>query len=178
MPPTNSWARSLAVFVDLRQTGNGMNLVLFRRLVLALICAALAGLVAAKPDSATPVPFRREARLAKRYASLPQPERAAVPVLLAKIEYPKEWRQWGQPARAVVSFVVKETGVTTDIQCIEATDRAFAKAAEKAVQISLFMPALKDQQGIASKVTCRIDFALGGSTWAPEAKEAVAPPAP
>jgi len=60
------------------------------------------------------------------------------------------------------------------VQCTEATDRAFAKTAEKAVENSFFQPALKNQQGCYSKVVKRVEFRLNP----PKDAAPVAPAAP
>jgi hypothetical protein len=73
-------------------------------------------------------------------------------------QYPAKWTGWGQPAYATVMLVVNQYGKPEDAQCIEATDRAFAREAEKATERWLFMPALKDQQGVRSLLTLRFDF--------------------
>ena len=107
-----------------------------------------------------PVPYAKAARFSKRYDPNLKPDREAFPTRLAPLIYPAKWRQWGQPAYAVVEFLVKDTGMPSEVQCTEATDRAFAKAAEEAVERSYFFPAVKRQQGVCSKRVQRITFTL------------------
>jgi hypothetical protein len=53
-------------------------------------------------------------------------------------------------------------------------DRAFAKAAIKTIENSYFDPALKNQQGVYSKLTLRLDFKV----TPPEPAQPAAPAAP
>ncbi len=158
------WDRSLADAAVLLQTGIGMTRVFFRHILFALLVAAFTGAVSAKSDSGpTPVPYKREARFSKRYDPTLVPDRPAFPGALARLEYPKSMKAWGQTGFATVAFLVKATGVPAEVQCIEATDRAFAKAAERAVERSIFIPALKHQQGVTTKVVHRFEFLPDGA---------------
>lgn len=134
------------------------------RLSLVLLAVCAAGFVSAKTDAApggpTPELFKREARFSRLYNPAIKPDREAVPVMLAPLVYPPKWKQWGQPAYAVMVFLVDATGRPVEIQCTEATDRAFAKAATKAIENSRFIPALKNQQGVSSKFEHRVEFTL------------------
>ncbi len=146
------------------------------RFFLVLLCVGAASLAFAKTEKAAssgtvPVPFAKEARFSRRYDPNLKPERPAVPAMLAPIAYPEKWRAWGQPAYAIVAFLIKDTGNPIEIQCIEATDQAFAKEAIKAIERSYFIPALKNQQGVTSKVVRRIDFTLEKTGWAAEGIE-------
>jgi TonB family protein len=138
-----------------------MSLALRSRFLLALLFVATAGLVVAKPDTGpTPVLYKREAHFSKRYDPNLKPDHLAIPVHLPPLIYPTKWEQWGQPAYAVVEFLVADTGAPEEVQCTEATDRAFAKAAQTAVERTYFQPALKNQQGCYSKIVQRIEFYL------------------
>ena len=152
---------------------------LFRTL-LALLLAFTAVLAEAKPDSATPVPYKSTAHFSKRYDPDFKPDRPARLFRPAPLIYPKQWRAWGQPAYAVVEFLVADTGVPKEVQCTEATDRAFAKAAIKTIENSYFDPALKNQQGVYSKLTLRLDFKVTPpeSAQPPTTSEPAAPAAP
>lgn len=132
---------------------------LFRALF-ALLLLTTAGVISAKPDSATPVPYKSTAHFSKRYDPNFTPDRPARLFRPAPLIYPNQWRAWGQPAYAVVEFLVADTGFPKEVQCIEATDRAFAKAAIKAIENSYFDPALKNQQGVYSKVSLRLNFTV------------------
>ncbi len=148
---------------------------LFRRFVV-LVLVGLASLAFGKAEKTTsggtlPVPYAKEARFSRKYDPTLKPERPAVPAMLAPIAYPEKWRAWGQPGYAIVAFLIKDTGNPIEIQCIEATDQAFAKEAIKAIERSYFIPALKNQQGVTSKVVRRIDFTLEGCGWAAEPVE-------
>ncbi|MFT3830125.1 MAG: energy transducer TonB [Opitutaceae bacterium] len=142
-------------------------------LLLAVAFAALAPLAAAKPDAETPTPYKREAHFGRRWKRDIQPERPATVLRPAPLLYPKKWRTWGQPAYAVVEFLVLDTGRTEEVQCTEATDQAFAKAAEWTIENTLYTPALKNQQGVTSKVVQRFEFALK-QPEAPKPAEAAA----
>ncbi len=153
---------------------------LFRSLVL-LALLGTAVVAAAKSDSAasaTPVLFKREARFNQRFPADLTPDRPAVPVSPIIINYPEQWRQWGQPGYAVLEFVVKATGYPAEVQCTEATDRAFAKAAITGIENTFFMPALKRQQGVASKVVRRFEIVLDAPTLPPVPPKAPAPASP
>lgn len=153
-----------------------MNRAVALRSLFVLLLAGLVGVASAKSDAgAEPVPYQREARFSRRYDPKLVPDREAAPLRPALLVYPAKWRQWGQPAYAVVAFLVEATGTTSEIQCIEATDRAFAKAAESAVERTFFMPALKNQQGVCSKIVHRYEFFWGPL---PPAGDAEAPPEP
>ena len=137
---------------------------LFRPL-LAILLLSVTGLALAKSDSdnaggPTPVPYTHAAHFSKKYDPNLKPEHLAMPLRLAPLIYPAKWRHWGQPAYAIVEFLVADTGFPLEVQCTEATDRAFAKAAEKTVENSFFRPALKDQQGCYSKMVHRVEFTL------------------
>jgi len=135
---------------------------LFRSLFALLLVAAVSVAVAA-PDSYTgpaPVPYKGTAHFSKRYDPSLKPDRPAYLFRPAPIIYPKQWRAWGQPAYAVVEFLIADTGFPKEVQCTEATDRAFAKAAIKAIEDSRFDPALKNQQGVYSKLTLRLSFTV------------------
>ena len=163
-----------------------MSPVLRFRFLLALLFAATAGLVVAKPDTGpTPVPYKREAHFSKRYDPNLKPDHTAFPVHLPPLIYPPKWELWGQPAYAIMEFLVADTGVPEEVQCVEATDRAFAKAAQTAVERTYFQPALKNEQGCYSKIVQRIEFYLpqkkGADAAAPAAPAKPAPaeaPAP
>ena len=147
---------------------------LFRFLVLlALLGPAVAA--TAKSDPATPVPYKREARFSRRFPADFKPDRLAVPVSPIIINYPEQWKQWGQPGYAVLEFIVEATGFTSEVQCTEATDRAFAKAAIKGIENTFFMPALKRQQGVASKVVHRFEIRIDTPTLPAAAPKAPAP---
>lgn len=139
---------------------------LFRFLVL-LALLGITGTASAKSDSAanaTPVLFKREARFSHRFPADFKPDSEAIPISPIIINYPARWRQWGQPGYAVLEFVVKATGYPAEVQCTEATDRAFAKAAITGIENTVFMPALKHQQGVASKVVRRFEIVLDAPT--------------
>ena len=146
---------------------------LFRTL-LALLLAFTAVLAEAKPDSATPVPYKSTAHFSKRYDPDFKPDRPARLFRPAPLVYPKQWRAWGQPAYAIVEFLVADTGMPKEVQCTEATDRVFAKAAIKAIENSYFDPAIKNQQGVYSKLSLRLTF-TGASS---ESAQPAAPAAP
>lgn len=129
-------------------------------LLLATAFAAIAPLASAKADADTPVPYKREAHFGRRWKRDIQPEHPAKLLMPAPLIYPQKWRNWGQPAYAVVEFLVLATGRTDEIQCTEATDAAFAKAAVWTIEHTVYTPALKNQQGVTSKVTQRFEFTL------------------
>ena len=89
-------------------------------------------------------------------------------------QYPKKWKAWGQPAYAIITVLVNQYGKTEEAQCIEATDRAFAREAEQATEAWFFMPALKNQQAVRSLLTMRFNFDSPTSF----SGEVVATPAP
>jgi hypothetical protein len=137
---------------------------LFRPLV-AILFLSVTGLAMAKSDSdnaggPTPVLYTHAAHFSKKYDPNLKPEHLAMPLRLAPLIYPAKWQHWGQPAYAVVEYLVADTGFPREVQCTEATDRAFAKAVEKAVENSFFQPALKNQQGCYSKIVQRVEFTL------------------
>jgi len=149
---------------------------LFRTL-LALLLAFTAALAVAKSDTGsgpTPEPYKRTASFSKRYDTDAKPDRTARLFRPAPLIYPEKWRAWGQPAYAVVEFLVADTGIPKEVQCTEATDRLFAKAAIKAIENSYFDPALKNQQGVYSKLTLRLSFTV----TPPESENPAAPSAP
>ncbi len=123
-------------------------------------CLALANTEKPAANGPVPVQYTRKARFSKQYDPNLKPDREAFPTRVAPLIYPAKWRQWGQPAYAVVEFLVKDTGLPSEVQCTEATDRAFAKAAEQAIERSFFFPAVKRQQGVCSKLVQRITFNL------------------
>lgn len=133
------------------------------RPLFSLLFVGLTTIAIAKSDSTaapTPVLYKREAHFSRRYDPKLKPDRLAVPLHPVPIVYPAKWRQWGQPAYAVIEFLVKDTGAPDEVQCTEATDRVFAKAAEAAVEQSYFIPALINQQGVTSKVVHRFEFLI------------------
>lgn len=149
---------------------------LFRTL-LALLLAFTAALAVAKSDTdsgPTPEPYKRTASFSKRYDTDSKPDRPARLFHAAPLVYPKQWRAWGQPAYAIVEFLVADTGMPKEVQCTEATDRVFAKAAIKAIENSYFDPAIKNQQGVYSKLSLRLTF-TGASS---ESAQPAAPAAP
>ena len=152
---------------------------LFRTL-LALLLAFTAVLAEDTDSGPTPEPYKRTASFSKRYDTDSKPDRPARLFHAAPLVYPKQWRAWGQPAYAVVEFLVADTGVPKEVQCTEATDRAFAKAAIKTIENSYFDPALKNQQGVYSKLTLRLDFKVTPPESAQPAttSEPAAPAAP
>ena len=137
-----------------------MNRLLPLRTLLVLLLLAATGVLSAKPDSDTPVPFTSTAHFSRRYDPNFKPDRPARVFRPAPLTYPEKWRAWGKPAYAVIEFIVADTGFPKEVQCIEATDRAFAKAAIKTIENSYFDPALKNQQGVYSKLTLRLDFSV------------------
>ena len=138
-----------------------MSLALRFRPLLVLLFVATAGLVVAQPDTGpTPVPYKREARFSKRYDPNLRPDHLPIPLHVPPLIYPPKWERWGQPAYAVMEFLVADTGRPEEVQCTEATDRAFAKAAQTAVERTFFQPALKNQQGCYCKIIQRIEFYL------------------
>ncbi len=146
------------------------------RPLLVVLSVCVAGLAIAKTDATAktgpaPVPYKREAHFSRRYDPNLKPDHIAVPLRPAPLVYPAKWRQWGKPAYAVVEFIIEDTGTPVEVQCSEATDRAFAKEAEKTIERSYFIPALKNQQGVRSKVTHRFEFI-------PETPETPAAPKP
>lgn len=135
---------------------------LFRSLFALLLVAAVSVAVAKQDSSGgpTPVPYTSTAHFSKRYDPNFKPDRPARLFRPAPIIYPKQWLSWGQPAYAVVEFLIADTGCPKEVQCTEATDRAFAKAAIRAIEGSYFDPALKNQQGVYSKLTLRLSFTV------------------
>ena len=165
-PATASPAKTLA-----------MKSALPLRALIVLLFVGTAGLAFAsteKPAASGPVPapYTKTARFSKQYDPNLKPDREAFPTHLAPVRYPAKWRQWGQPAYAIVEFLVKDTGLPSEVQCTEATDRAFAKAAEQAIEGSVFFPAVKRQQGVCSKLVQRISFELHPPQPAPSAPPA------
>jgi outer membrane biosynthesis protein TonB len=131
------------------------------RMLFTLLVAATAA--SAAPDSyngPTPVPYKSTAHFSKWYDPNITPDRPARPFRPAPLIYPEKWRAWGQPAYAIVEFLVADSGFPKEVQCTEATDRAFAKAAIKAIENSYFDPAFKNQQGVYSKLTLRLSFTV------------------
>jgi predicted outer membrane lipoprotein len=152
-------------------------------LLLATAFAAIAPLASAKADTDTPVPYKREAHFSRRWKRDIQPDRVATLLAPAPLIYPQKWRNWGQPANAVVEFLVLDTGRTDEVQCTEATDAAFAKAAVWTIEHTVYTPALKNQQGVTSKVVQRLEFRMptpesqkpGAPAAAPTDKPAATP---
>lgn len=130
------------------------------RLALGLLLLALVPVAISAASEPAPVPYKRTAHFSKRYDPSIKPDHVASPLRFARLDYPKQWRKWGQPAYAKVEFLIEATGVPYEVQCVEATDRAFAKAAEKCIEQWFFVPALKDQQGVCSKSELRLDFVI------------------
>ncbi len=154
-----------------------MKLALPLRALVALLFVGLASLTLANTEKPAaggpaPVPYAKKARFSKQYDPNLKPDHEAYPVRLAPLVYPAKWRQWGQPAYAIVEFLIKDTGMPSEIQCTEATDRAFAKAGEQAVARSFFFPAVKNQRGVCSRQVLRIAFDLTPPA-APPAQPAV-----
>ncbi len=137
-----------------------MRPALLLGLLLAGLVSAAAPLAQAKAPADTPVPYKREAHFSRRWKRDVQPERPASLYRPAPLIYPQKWVSWGQPAYAVVEFLVLETGRTAEVQCTEATDQAFAKAAVWTIERAFYTPALLNQQGVTSKVVLRLDFSL------------------
>lgn len=127
----------------------------FRLLQILALLVCAAGFAA---DGAAPEPFAREARFSRALKPALVPQRSAVPGRQVPPVYPEKWKAWGQPAFAVVALLVNEYGNPQEIQCTKATDRAFARSAEKALAGWNFMPALKDQQAVCSKMFVRFEF--------------------
>ena len=151
------------------------------RLLIVLLFLGVAGLAWAKTDTGAngpvPVLYTHTARFSRLYDPSLKPEHLAKPGVLAPVVYPPKWKQWGKPAYALVAFLVDASGNPQEVQCIEATDRAFAKVAEKAVDKSVFFPALKSQQGACSKLVRRFDFTPEASNWTMDAPASPVTPA-
>lgn len=144
---------------------------LFGLLLTGLVVTA--SLVYAGGDTLpTPVPYKREAHFSKKWDNAPAPAKPATIFMPAPLRYPKEFLKWGQPAFAVVEFVVLETGRPDQIQCTEATDKAFAKSAIWTIEHSIYTPAIVNQQGVASRHTQRLDFKLKAKTDEMSAEQA------
>lgn len=114
-----------------------------------------AGSLAAGPQ---PALYTAKATFSKAIERLPAPDRPAVLGQQPAPKYPDKWKAWGKPGYALVMLVVDEYGNAQKPQCTEATDRVFARTAEKAAEDWFFMPALRHQQGVSSKITMRVDF--------------------
>lgn len=74
--------------------------------------------------------------------------------------YPKELRKAGVEGYAVTEFIVDAQGVPQQVQCVEASDRAFAVATEQAMSQWRYRPALKDGQAVAVRTLQRMDFSV------------------
>ncbi len=113
------------------------------------------GSTAAGPQ---PTAYTAKASFSKAVERLPAPDRPALLGLQPPPKYPDKWQSWGKPGYAIVLLVVDQYGNAQKPQCTEATDRAFARSAEKAAEDWFFMPALSRQQAVSSKITVRVDF--------------------
>lgn len=113
------------------------------------------GSTAAGPQ---PAAYTAKASFSKAVERLPAPDRPAMLGLQPPPKYPEKWKSWGKPGYAIVLLVVDQYGNAQSAQCTEATDRAFARTAEKAAEDWFFRPALSRQQAVSSKVTMRVDF--------------------
>lgn len=132
-----------------------------------LLGLLLTGLVATAPlvhagsdEAPTPVPYKHDAHFSKKWDRMPPPDKPATLFMPAPLRYPKAFQKWGQPAYAILEFIILETGRPDQVQCIEATDKAFAKEAIWTIEHTAYTPAIVNQQGVASRFTQRLDFKL------------------
>ena len=127
-------------------------------LMILILLAASAAVVVAAPKR-----FRQEVTF--EGAFLPVAEASVPPVLKKTVrpEYPFDLRRSGQQGGAVVTFLVDEEGRPEQVQCSEATDKAFAKAAVACVKQWRYQPAQRDGQPVRVRLEQTITFSLNGA---------------
>ena len=96
-----------------------------------------------------------------------------VPRFQARPQYPVAFRKAGIDGEALVDFIVDESGASTQVDFVRATDFAFARAAMVAVSQWRFVPARKDGVVVACHMQVPIIFTVRESTGRPPPKAAV-----
>jgi RNA polymerase sigma factor (sigma-70 family) len=84
------------------------------------------------------------------------------PLSQSRPEYPLEFRQYGVPGEARVSFEIDEYGLPRELVAISSTHPAFAEAAVTAIKQWKFKAALKGGIPVRTRVTVPIVFSISG----------------
>lgn len=78
----------------------------------------------------------------------------------ARLEYPAELRRQGVGGTAKLVFIVNERGEPEQVQCVAATDKAFAKAAVACVKQWKFRPARHEGRPVRVRTEQVVTFAM------------------
>lgn len=84
------------------------------------------------------------------------------PTFQARPEYPREFREYGVPGEARVSFEIDESGLPGELVAIGSTHPAFAESALTAIKQWRFNAALKGGAPVRTRVTIPIVFSISG----------------
>ena len=129
-------------------------------LILGLLLACLVG--CETTSSTRPVPFAQAVAFTGDYVKLADVDQKPMAVKMSGPQFPTTWSRLNISGAAWVSFIVDETGATTQVQCARATDKEFGEAAIAAVKQWRFKPARKDGKVVACAIDQLMEFNLQG----------------
>ena len=127
------------------------------------LTAAVAALFAGCTTTQTPAPgpVENPASFAGRYLDIALVDVKPVAKKMEPPVYPSKWSTMQVNGSATIHFIIDENGGTTQVQCLRASDEAFADAGIAAVKRWLFYPARKNGKPVACAVMQTLDFSVG-----------------
>jgi len=132
----------------------------FFRCFCVFLVLLVSGCVTVEFYNGTPSKYVKEAIIRGEVVEYPELDIPPEPIEQRSPEYPNVWKKSPIDGYANLVFVVDETGIPTQIQAEEATDRSFALSAIHALKFWRFKPGILDGKPVKVLVRVPLIFSI------------------